>query len=118
MNATAAAVIVIIVVSLILAVMAGIAGFTLGRARATDAAAKAAKKDERLNETLVYCKDRVIMASGLLSFETEQAERYRTIALDAIAAIHDADPRKKVFKANFEKADGRLRDKLEEVKKG
>ena len=36
MNSTAAAVIVIIIAALVLACMAGIAGYTLGRARATD----------------------------------------------------------------------------------
>ncbi|MFC2369676.1 MAG: hypothetical protein ACFNMB_00400 [Candidatus Saccharimonas sp.] len=119
MNATAAAVTLIIVASLILAVMAGIAGFTLGRACATDAAKKASKTtDERLNETLVYCKDKSLIVSSLLSFETEQAEQYRVIALDAITAIPDDDPRKRVYKTSFDKADSRLRDKLEEVKKG
>lgn len=116
MNSTAAAVIVIVVAAFVLAIMAGIAGYTLGRARATDDTAKAAKKDERLHETLTYCKDRVNIVSGLLSFETEQTERYRAIALDAIAAIHDADPRKRVFKTSFEEADNRLRSKLKEVK--
>ena len=118
MNATAAAVTLIIVASLILAVMAGIAGFTLGRARATDDTKKASEADSRLNETLVYCKDKTLIVSALLSFETELAEEYRVVALDAITAIPDDDPRKRVYKTSFDKADSRLRDKLEEVKKG
>ena len=50
MNATAAAVTLIIVTSLILAVMAGIAGFTLGRARATDDTAKDRKGGQEWRE--------------------------------------------------------------------
>lgn len=113
----AIAVCIIIFAVLVLAAMSAVGGYTLGRTRAADDAKKAEKRSNvRLHETLVYCKDRVSIVSALLSFETELAEQYRTIAIDAIAAIPDADPRKKVFKASFEKADGRLRDKLEEVK--
>lgn len=43
MNTTAAAVIVIIIAALILAVMAGITGYTLGRARAADDTKKASE---------------------------------------------------------------------------
>ena len=117
-NTTAAAVIVIIIAALILAVMAGITGYTLGRARAADDTKKASEADSRLNETLVYCRARVSIVSDLLSFETELAEAYRAVALDAIAAIPEGDPRKRVYKTSFEKADSRLRDKLEEVNKG
>ena len=49
MNTTAAAVIVIIIAALILAVMAGITGYTLGRARAADDTKKASEADSRLN---------------------------------------------------------------------
>ena len=118
MNTTAAAVIVIIIAALILAVMAGITGYTLGRARAAHATNNAAEAATRLNETRVYCTAPVSIVSDLLGFETELAEAYRAVALDAIAAIPEGDPRKRVYKTSFEKADSRLRDKLEEVNKG
>ena len=111
------AVSIIIFAVLTLAIMAGIGGYVLGRARATEATTKKTlEADERLHGTLVYCRDRIITVSGLLAFETEQTERYRLVALEAIAAIPEGDPRKGAFKTSFEKADARLRDKLEEVK--
>lgn len=90
MNATAAAVTLIIVASLILAVMAGIAGFALGRARATDDAKKNYEKDdERLHGTLLGLRSDTVVVSQLLSFTQERAFDYRRIAEDALAYLPD-----------------------------
>ena len=90
MNSTAAAVIVIVFAALALAMMAGIAGYTLGRAFATDDAKKASKTtDERLNETLVVLKSDTLVVSQLLSFTQERAFDYRRIAEDALAYLPD-----------------------------
>ena len=90
MNSTAAAVIVIVFAALALAMMAGIAGYTLGRAFATDDAKKASKTtDERLNETLVVLKSGTLVVSQLLSFTQERAFDYRRIAEDALAYLPD-----------------------------
>ena len=111
----AAAVTIIVFAVLVLTAMSAVGGYTIGRVHAADATKRS---DKRLHETLVYCKDKSLIVSSLLSFETEQAERYRVIALDAITAIPDDDPRKRVYRISLEKVDNRLRDKLEEVKKG
>ena len=90
MNSTAAAVIVIVFAALALAMMAGIAGYPLGRAFATDDAKKASKTtDERLNETLVVLKSDTLVVSQLLSFTQERAFDYRRIAEDALAYLPD-----------------------------
>lgn len=90
MNSTAAAVIVIVFAALALAMMAGIAGYTLGRAFATDDAKKASKTtDERLNETLVVLKSDTLVVSQLLSFTQERAFDYRRIAEDTLAYLPD-----------------------------
>ena len=90
MNSTAAAVIVIVFAALALAMMAGIAGYTLGRAFATDDAKNASKTtDERLNETLVVLKSDTLVVSQLLSFTQERAFDYRRIAEDALAYLPD-----------------------------
>lgn len=116
MNTTAVAVTLIVFFALVLAMMAGIAGYTLGRARATDAAKKASEADSRLNETLLYCKGRTEIIAGLLSFETEQSERYRDIARRAVEALPSKDLRKLLLECELQKADNVLQAKIAEVK--
>ena len=113
MNSTAAAVIVIIIAALILAVMAGIAGFTLGRALTGAAKIKA---DESLNETLVVCKKKTVTVCGLLGFQTEQTERYRDIARQAVEALPGDNSRKHPLERKLQEADACLQSKLKEVK--
>ncbi|MBB1563443.1 hypothetical protein HG436_003510 [Candidatus Saccharibacteria bacterium] len=108
MNATAAAVIIIIVAAHVLAVMAGIGGYTLGRARA-------AEDTKKTDETLVYCRDKTLVVSSLLTFETEQAERYREIARQAVKALPSKDIRKLLLERELREADGLLRSKIAEV---
>ena len=110
------AVSIIIFAVLTLAIMAGIGGYVLGRTSAADDAKKAAKKDERLHGTLVYCRDRIITVSGLLAFETEQTERYRDIARRAVEALPSKDLRKLLLERELQKADNVLQAKIAEVK--
>ena len=111
-----AAVTIVIIAVVVLAIMTGIGGYVVGRASAADVAAKAAKKDERLHGTLVYCRDRIITVSGLLAFETEQTERYRDIARRAVEALPSKDLRKLLLERELQKADNVLQAKIAEVK--
>ena len=111
----AAAVIVIAIAVITLAAMVGVGGYALGCARV---GAAEAKSDENLHETLVHCKGKALIVSDLLSFETEQAEQYRAIAIGAIAAIPEGDPHKKVYKTSLDRVDERLENKLQEVNGG
>ncbi len=114
MNTTAAAVIVIIIAALVLAVMAGIGGYTLGRAH-TDAAK--AKSDERLNRTLVYCKEKTIRISELLRFQLEQTERYNKIARRAVELLPSDNIQTPLLERKLQEADSLLSAKLAEIKR-
>lgn len=116
MSSTAAAVIVIVFAALALAMMAGIGGYTVGRVRATEATTKKTlEADERLHGTLVYCRDRIITVSGLLAFETEQTERYRDIARQAVEALPSKDIQRLLLERKLREADGLLQAKIAEV---
>ena len=113
MNSTAAAVIVIIIAALILAVMAGIAGYTLGRARAAEATKEA---DQRLYGVLIACKEDTTTVCSLLDFQVEQTERYRNIARRAIKVLPGDNSQRYPLERKLQEADNRLKNKLEEVK--
>ena len=114
MNATAAAVTLIIVTSLILAVMAGIAGFTLGRARATDDTAKAAKSGESIELALDDLKSGVLYQFNLLIFTLDQAFEYRKIASRAIAEM-PADHHKVDLERELQEIDAKMSEKVIEI---
>jgi len=114
MNATAAAVTLIIVTSLILAVMAGIAGFTLGRARATDDTAKAAKSGESIELALDDLKSGVLYQFNLLIFTLDQAFEYRKIASRAIAEM-PADHHKVDLERELQEIDAKMSEKVTEI---
>ena len=110
MNTTAAAVIVIIIAALVLAVMAGIGGYTLGRARA-------AEDDERLHKTLVDCKEKTIRISELLRFQLEQTERYNKIARRAVELLPSDNIQTPLLERKLQEADSLLSAKLAEIKR-
>lgn len=111
MNATAVAVIVIVFAALILAVMAGISGYVVGRAFATD---DDKKHDERLHGTLVEVRSDTVVVSQLLSFTQERAFDYRRIAEDALAYLPEG-PRKDILNREFKTTDRKMMTKVIEI---
>ena len=111
MNTTAAAVIVIIIAALILAVMAGIGGYVLGRTFATDAAKKT---DERLHRTLVGLKDDTLVVSKLLLFTQDRAFDYRRIAEQSVAHLPDGT-RKNVLMRELQATDKKMMAKVVKI---
>ncbi|MBB1566218.1 hypothetical protein HG431_000315 [Candidatus Saccharibacteria bacterium] len=114
MNATATAVIVIVIAAFVLAVMAGVGGYTVGRARAANDAKKA---DERLHKTLVDCKDKTIRISELLRFQLEQTERYNKIARRAVELLPSDNIQTPLLERKLQEADSLLSAKLAEIKR-
>lgn len=121
MNSTALAVIIIIFAAFVLVTMAGVSGFTFGRARATDnAAKKTIKKDERLHEALLDLKADTILLSDILLFTQSRSFDYRQIALEAIEIMSTDDPRKENLERKLQDIDGKVQKKVTEIesKKG
>ncbi len=116
MNSTALAVIIIVFGAFALATMAGVSGFTVGRARVADATAnETKKKDEGLNETLVDLKVDVLFMSGLLIFTQSRSFDYREVALEAIEILSADDPRKGDLKHKLQDIDKKVQDKVTEI---
>lgn len=114
MNTTAAAVIVIIIAALILAVMAGIGGYVVGRAHATDDTAKAAKSGESTELALDDLKSGVLYQSNLLIFTLNQAFEYREIASRAIAEM-PADHHNVDLERELQEIDAKMSEKVTEI---
>ena len=114
----AAAVTIVIIAVVVLVCMAGIAGYTLGRARAAEATKEA---DQRLYGVLIACKEDTITVCSLLDFQVEQTERYRNIARRAVEALPGKNVQNILLERKLREADNILRSKIaevEEVKKG
>ena len=91
--------------------MAGISGFIIGRAFATD---DANKHDERLHGTLIGLKNDTLVVSKLLSFTQERSFDYRRIAEDALAGMPDG-ARKDILNREFKIADRKMMTKTVEI---
>lgn len=110
MNSTALAVIIVIFGAFTLATMAGVSGFTFGRASATDNAEKKTKAES----ALVGLRADILFTSKLLNFNVEQLDRYRKIAREAIAGMPDGS-QKEALNQQMKEADRLLEAKVVET---
>lgn len=116
MNSTAAAVIVIIIVAFVLAIMAGIMGYTVGRARAANDAKMAKKREEEsLHEALLDLKADAILLSDTLFFTQSRSFDYRAVAIEAIEILSTNDTRKEDLKRKLQDIDGKVQKKVTEI---
>ena len=115
MNATATAVTLIIFAALILACMAGIGDYVIGRVRATDDAKMAKKQEEEsLHEALLGLKADTILVSDVLLFTQSRSFDYRAVAIKAVEALSD-DALKETLEREFQNIDKKIQDKVAKV---
>ena len=108
------AVTIVIIAVVVLVIMAGIGGYVVGRAFATDATRKASEADGRLHGTLVEVRSDTVVVSQLLSFTQERAFDYRRIAEDALAYLPEG-PRKDILNREFRTTDKKMMTKVIEI---